>query len=320
MTCEACSMKVGRAISWIAVFFCATPGPAFPAPADMSSTSLHVVQSKETVTVSAGGRQVLEYRQVPSPFKPYASKLFSPAGVQILRDSPGDHKHHHALMFALAADGVNFWEEAEGVGAENPRSLRLLECDVRSGMQHAGFTQGLEWVNRRENRVILEEQRTIEVLDAADFKATLLSWNSRLKPAADRDSVPLTGSHYFGLGMRFIESMDSGGRFFCADGLDGEVVRGSERLTATRWCAYEAPAGDQKVSVAVFDHPSNPRHPARMFTMTTPFAYLAATLNLWKEPLTLKRDAPLELVYGVAVWDGTVDPAQIEAVYWRWAR
>ena len=320
MTCDNCSKTVGRAISWIAVFFCAMLGPAFLAAAEMASSCLHVMRSKEIVTVSAGGRQVLEYRHVPSPLKPYVCKLFSPAGVQILRDSPGDHKHHHALMFALAADGVNFWEETDGQGAENARSLRLLKGKIRSGMQHAGFTQGLEWVNRRENRVILAEQRTLEVLDAADVNATLISWTSRLKPAADRDSVPLTGSHYFGLGMRFIESMDSSGRFFNADGLHGEVVRGSERLTATRWCAYEALAGDQKVTVAVFDHPSNPRHPARMFTMTTPFAYLAATLNLWKEPLTLKRDAPLELVYAVAVWDGTVDPLQIEAVYRRWAR
>ena len=43
--------------------------------------------------------------------KPYADQLFSPAGVQVLRDSPLDHKHHHGLMYALAVDGVNFWEE-----------------------------------------------------------------------------------------------------------------------------------------------------------------------------------------------------------------
>ena len=74
------------------------------------------------------------------------------------------------------------------------------------------------------------------------------------------------------------------------------------------------------VTVALFDHPSNVRHPARMFTMTAPFAYLAATLNLWKETLKLEPGTTLKLVYGVAVWDGNVEPAQVEALYRRWAK
>ncbi len=307
--------------SWrIAVLSCATIGSVLLAAAEPSRPSLQVARNKETITIFAGNRQVLEYRHVQSPYKPYVSKLFSPAGVQILRDAPGDHKHHHALMFAVAAENVNFWEETEGSGAEKSRSVRLMKGAIRSGMQHAGFTQDLDWVNPRENQAVLVEQRTIEVLDAADIPATLLTWTSRLKPAGDRDSVLLTGSHYVGLGLRFIESMDHGGRFFNAEKLDGEVVRGSERLTPARWCAYEAQAGNHKVTVAIFDHPSNPRHPARMFTMTAPFAYLAATLNLWKEPLPLMGGAPMNLVYGVAVWDGTVEPAQVDALYRRWAK
>ncbi len=320
MNSRGCSTTVYRDALRIAVLFCATLSLVLLTAAEPSPPSLHVAQNKETITISAGNRQVLEYRHVQSPYKPYASKLFSPAGVQVLRDAPDDHKHHHALMFALAADGVNFWEETEGRGAEKSRSLKPMKVTARSGMQHAGFTQELEWVNLQDNRVILGEERTVEVLDAADIGATLLTWTSRLKPTGDRDSVLLTGSHYFGLGMRFIETMDHGGRFFNADQLDGEVVRGSERLTPARWCAYEAPAENKKVTVAIFDHPSNPRHPARMFTMTTPFAYLAATLNLWKEPLTLKQGAPMNLVYGIAVWDGSVEPAQIETLYRRWAK
>ena len=49
------------------------------------------------------------------------------------------------------------------------------------------------------------------------------------------------------------------------------------------------------------------------------FAYLSATLNLWKEPLELKAAEPLALCYGVALWDGTVEPADVEALYRRWA-
>jgi hypothetical protein len=68
----------------------------------------------------------------------------------------------------------------------------------------------------------------------------------------------------------------------------------------------------------MFDDPKNPRHPAKMFTMSKPFAYLSATLNLWKEPMELKCGAELDLCYGVAVCDGKLGAAGIEKLYQRW--
>ena len=120
--------------------------------------------------------------------------------------------------------------------------------------------------------------------------------------------------------MRFLTSMDSGGRFFNSTGQPGDVVRGSERLVAASWCAYTASADGKPVTVAIFDHPSNPRHPNQLFTMTPPFAYLSATLNLWKEPLTLKAGTKLKLSYAVAAWDGETSAEQIESLYDKWSK
>jgi hypothetical protein len=72
------------------------------------------------------------------------------------------------------------------------------------------------------------------------------------------------------------------------------------------------------VTIAMFDDPKNPRHPAKMFTMSKPFAYLSATLNLWKEPMELKCGAEMDLCYGVAVCDGKLAAADIEKLYQRW--
>ena len=58
--------------------------------------------------------------------------------------------------------------------------------------------------------------------------------------------------------------------------------------------------------------------------MNVPFAYLSATLDLdkenglSKEALTISRDKPLEVKYGVAAWDGEVDKAEIERAYQTW--
>ncbi|MBW7939136.1 MAG: hypothetical protein H3C63_10135, partial [Candidatus Omnitrophica bacterium] len=44
-------------------------------------------------------------------------------------------------------------------------------------------------------------------------------------------------------------------------------------------------------------HKDNPRFPATWFTMTQPFAYLSATLNLSREPLAVKKGEDLDLRY-----------------------
>jgi hypothetical protein len=281
-------------------------------------------EEKNTVSVSNGSRPVLRYRHSDVPMKPYVDQLHSPAGVQVLRDSPEDHQHHHALMFATAVDGVDFWSELPHAqfGTQKQRSLKVINYAVPDGIGLAGFSAEVAWIGPASDKPLLAERRRVCVLEdnglaSPGLGATLVQWQSSLQPPPGKESVVLTGSHYFGLGMRFVESMD-GGRFFNADDKAGEVVRGDERLTPVKWCAYTAKADGKPVTVAVFDHPKNLRYPAKMFTMTQPFAYLSATRNEWKEPITIKAGAPLDLRYAIAVWDGEVDKPVVEKLYQRW--
>ena len=281
---------------------------------------LRIAQDNATVSIFDGDRLVLRYRYAGVPMKPYADQLFSPGGVQVLRDSPADHKHHHGLMFALAVDGVDFWGEVgKGFGKQEQRSLGDVKATVHDGASRAGFVQELEWVGAASDKPLLIERREIAVLKAKGLGATLVEWHSVLEAPPGKKSITLTGHCYFGLGMRFVESMD-GGRFFNADDKPGRVVGGDRRLTSTKWCAYSAKADGKSVTVAVFDHPANLRHPAETYTMTKPFAYLSATLNLSKEPLVVKAGRPLNLRYGVALWDDEADKATVEKLYQCWLR
>jgi hypothetical protein len=72
------------------------------------------------------------------------------------------------------------------------------------------------------------------------------------------------------------------------------------------------------VTVAMFDDPGNPRHPATWFTMNAPFAYLSATLDLQAKALTITKDQPLNVRYGLALWDGEVPPADIQRLFQTW--
>jgi hypothetical protein len=292
------------------------------AAAEPATEGVRANQDKTAVTVTVAGRPAVEYRFAEVPFKPYVKQFCTPSGVQVLRDAPHDHLHHHALMFAVSVDGVDFWAEVPACGKQVHQSFGPIKSAAQDGRSTTEWNEQVEWL-KPDKTPLLAERRTLKVCSGLDPAATLLIWRSELSPAAGKESVVLSGSHYVGLGMRFVETMDKGGRFFNSEKKEGQIVRGDERVTPAKWCAYTAAAGekgDKKVTVAVFDHPKNPRHPSPMFTMFTPFAYLSATLNLWKEPLTIKDGSPLNLQYAVAVWDGEVDAAQVERLYGQWVK
>lgn len=288
--------------------------------AAFAQNPLRVAKAADTISICEGERVLACYRYDNVPFKPCVQQLFSPQGVNILRDSPVDHKHHHALMYAVAVDGVNFWEEQKEPGSEVHRSFSDVRIGDSNDASRAGFAEQLDWINPRSKELLLKEDRIIEIRRMSSADVTLLSWQSSLAVPPGKDSVVLSGSHYFGLGMRFVESMDGKGQFHSAGGKTGEVVRGDERLTPSNWCAYSAEANGKPVTVAMFGHPENVRGPTSWFTMTKPFSYLSATLNLHKEPLKVTSDKPLVLRYAVALWDGPIPDEQINKIYQQWIR
>lgn len=283
--------------SWVAI--CLGSG-------EIRAHPFNFVQDETNLTFRAGGEPVMAYRHAGYPFKPYVAQLWTPGGIAVLRDSPHDHKHHHALMFAVSADGVSFWEESPKGGLQLTRHLNL-SAD--------GFTQQLDWQTPASN-IVLKETRRLRLIACSG--ATLLLWHTTLETPQGRAAVELTGHHYYGLGARFLQCMDNQGTFQNATGKMGEVVRGDERLVPARWAAFSSVTGGRPITFALFDHPGNPRHPNKMFSMAKPFGYLSDTLNLWKEPLTIRAGAPLDLRYGVALLDGPIDPAQLEKFYSLW--
>jgi hypothetical protein len=251
------------------------------------------------------------YESGPAPLKAYVKELRTPGGVQVLLDSPADHVHHHGLMLALGADGIDFWTEVppERMGRQVPRGAAAFDA--------SGVRQVLDW-QAPGGTNFLGEARRVTIRTGTAGEPPLLTWESTLRPAPGRGAVRLWGRHYFGLGLRFVRDFDGAVEFLFEPGATNRVVRGDERLTPGRWCAARGTLGGKPVTVAMFDHPSNPRHPAEWFTMAKPFAYLSATLGLDKTPMTIEADRALRLRWAVALWDGHPSPEKIAEHARRW--
>jgi len=279
---------------------------------------LKVTIDANSVLVNSGQKPLLRYSYGDVPFKPYVKELFTPNGLNVLRDAPHDHLHHHALMFAVAVDGVNYWEETPVSGRQ--RHTHFSDTVVEEGrLPNAGFSEELVWTDPSDQGA-LHEQRTVRVCRTTEPEATVMLWRSQLSVPKGKPGVTLTGAHYFGLGMRFIQAMDGVGSFRNAGDKAATVFRGEEKLVRSDWCAYAAAVDGKDVTVAMFGHPDNVRHPTMWFTMVKPFAYLSAMLGLHEEPLKVAAGQPLDLRYGVALWDGAVASEEIDRLYQQWVK
>jgi hypothetical protein len=307
-----------RVNSWVvAAMVLGGFGCAFTQTGTDDSMTIDIVLDETHLTVTSGG-PILRYHYAGVPFKPYVQELYSRDGFNLLLDAPSDHLHHHGLMFAVAAEEIDFWAETETCGKQVHREWSNAgTLDTAGGMARASFSETVDWVRPTDNVTLLNEARTIATYRAADLPVTLVTWISALTPAVGLPSVTLTGSHYFGLGFRFPPSMDGIGAFRNAAGDLGEIVRGEERNGRATWSCYSAEVEGKPVTVAMFDDPSNARHPATWFTMPS-FAYMSATLDLKTEPLVIEVGDTLTLRYGVAIWDTAPDDSEIEAMYQRW--
>jgi len=273
----------------------------------------------QTMDIYSGSQKLLSYIYDEKQYKPYVKELFTPSGINILLDSPDDHKHHHGLMFAVKVDGVNFWEETPQSGWQILKSTAKINNITKTNSAANEFLNEILWITPDKKDVFLIEKRRIRIEPCSIFDTNLLNWKCELTVPTSKKSATLTGAHYHGLGMRFIRSMDKGGHFFTATNKEGKIFRGDEKLIPDRWCAYTSHAKNgQKVTVAMFANPENSGGETIWFTMKVPFAYLSATMSLHENSFILNRGEALLLQYGVALWDGEIDAQGIEKMYQHW--
>lgn len=257
---------------------------------------------------------VYQYNEVPK--KPYLKEWYTPNGVNVLRDAPHDHLHHHGMMFAIAVDGVSYWEETERGGYQVHQDISKVRVAPDAGALGVGFEEDLILHAPGSEKAALKEHRSVYHSPLSNEKVRVLTWKSAMTTPSEEPAA-ISGSIYYGLGMRFPEFMDKVGTFIMADDKTGEYKDGPHTMAQASWCAYTVDDEETPVTIAMFNDPANPR-PAVWFTMLEPFSYISATIDLSRKPITLNSGEKLDLCYGVASWDGVVDKSEIELMYNAW--
>jgi hypothetical protein len=269
--------------------------------------------------VTHNGQPLLRYVFNPRQAKPYVAEFSAPGGRNILRDSPSDHLHHHALMYAIKVNGLNFWEEVSGNGVE-----RVVETTASVTGGAATLRQTIHWVAPQDAfladttpAALLVEQRTLILAVDAATREAALEWKAEFAVGKKTNEVSLTGATYHGLGMRFLQEFDTFANHSYA-GRKPDLANGRQEVSSTPWASVSFAVPEQPATIGLVTHPTNARGDGMYFSMLTGFPYLAATQGLDKEPLVYRSGDKFTLRYLVLLYPEVKSTEALEARARRW--
>jgi hypothetical protein len=286
-----------------------------------AQTTLHLDAGIATNAwiVSHQGQPLLRYVFNPRQYKPYVAEFRAPGGRNILRDAPADHLHHHALMYAIKVNGLNFWEEVSGNGVE-----RVVETSASVTGSAATLRQTIHWVAPQDAfladttpAALLVEQRTLVLAVDATTREAAIEWKAEFVVGKKTNEVTLTGATYHGLGMRYLQPLDPLANHSYA-GRKPDLTNNRQEVSPAHWAAVSFAAPDQPATIALVPHPANARGDGAFFSMLTPFAYLSATQGLDKEPLVYHSGDKFTLRYLVVLYPEVKTTEALGARARRW--
>ena len=284
----------------------------------MPSSELELEPTADSVAVTLGGEAFTTVRPGPGT-KPILYPLLAPGGIPVTRGFPmekrageaEDHPHHVSLWFAHGdVDGHDFWHgDAEGAFVRTT-SLRAEGAQVAS--TH-------EWVANGE--VLAEERRSLGFGSTSSTR--WIDFDIAVDPRADSITFGDTKEGTFAL--RLAAPLRAEGEVATGRLLDSEGrVDGSVWGKRARWVAAQGSAGGREVTVAVFDHPKNPRHPtwwhARQYGLLAANPFGRRAFEGEEAPTgALSVKGEVRLRYRVWIASGLASSSELDAAWSAYA-
>lgn len=231
------------------------------------SSGVDIVDQGDTLSIRVNGRPLGNYHYQKDS-RPYLYPLFGPNGIRMTRDWPmkdagkedKDHPHHRSFWFTHGdVNGHDFWSESDKAG----RTVHDRFLEVASGPKTGVIRSANRWV-AKDGTVVATDERTLRfhagIPDATvfDYEITVIASHGELRFGDTKEGT---------MAIRLAETMRLKPNKFNEGQPTGHIVNsegvrdGATWGKRARWVDYHGPVEGQIVGVAMFDHPTNPRHP-----------------------------------------------------------
>ena len=293
------------------------------------SAQVKLTRAGDRVDITVDGRPFTSFHFSGDYAKVFLHPLISSSGktvtrgFPIVKDIPGESKDHpHHLGVFLAHDEVNgahLWNEPAGHGR-----IVLAELGEMKGGKDSGTLSARMLWKTADGKDLLEERRTMTFRkDAIDFILTL-------KPAGS-EKVTLGDTKEAFFGVRLTKPLEEKSAKCAActavmvnsEGATGEKAIWGKRAT---WVDYSGTVDGENLGIAMFDHPSNPRHPsywhARGYGLfaVNPFGERDFLSDKTRDgSMTLEPGQSVTFHYRIWIHTGNAQEAGVAEQYRKWA-
>lgn len=197
--------------------------------------------------------------------KPIFYPVFGPDQIGMTRNwpmkdgDPGeahDHSHHKSIWFSHEINGVDFWSEQEG-------KVTTSVADPKPG-QPSSFLTRSEWIRKDNGKTVLTDETNYQF--GFDEKARWIDAQFTIRATHGDVTFDDTKEGTFAVrthpDLRLTRAPQHGvhdvhGQALNSNGETGKSIWGK----AAKWVLYYGPIDGNPMSIAIFDHPENLRHP-----------------------------------------------------------
>jgi hypothetical protein len=225
-----------------------------------------ITEEPDRLTIHINGEHFADYRYQGAS-RPFLYPMIGPEGLRLTRDWPmkdgvnedKDHPHHQSFWFAHGdVNGIDFWSESAAAG----RTVHDSFLQIESGPK-AGVIQSATKLIAKDGKTVATEMRTMRIYNESphrlmDFEITIRGAGGELRFGDTKEGT---------LALRLAETMRLKPNKFNAGKPTGHIVNsegvrdGETWGKRARWVDYYGPVEGKTLGVAIFDHPTNPRHP-----------------------------------------------------------
>ncbi len=253
-----CPPKRRFASLLIPLFFLAM---SVPLGAD-DGTGVRIIPDKGKLRIEINGGFFSNYLY-DGVTRPFFYPVIGPGNRAVTRHWPmgyergeaKDHPHHRSLWYAHGEiNGHDFWSESQQAG----QTRHVYFKEIRSGEAWGRIVSFNELV-AKDGTVVGTDTRTVTIYNRPGTERV---FDFEIAMHASHGDLTLGDTKEGSMAIRLAPTMRlkgevAKGQIINSNGLTGDQTWGQR----ADWVDYYGPVGGETVGVAIFDHPTNPRHP-----------------------------------------------------------
>ena len=305
-------------LSLVAVCFllAATTSPAAAAPkaAALSgpAQNLRAEQTPDRIAVSVAGQPFTEYLFTDAEKYPYFFPVNGPRTaetVTVRRQT--NYPHHSSVFFGCdRVNGGNYWQEGLERGRIIAKNTKLISAEGARVV----IEQDCSWERPGAESPFADHRVITITAPSPDLRC--IDFDVTLKP---RIKVKIEKTNHSLFSVRAAPELtpSGGGELINSNGERSEKGTFGKKAT---WAAFRGQRTGETEGVAIFDSPQNRWSPAPWFTRD--YGFMSPTPMYWpeKNSIDLAPGEEVRLRYRVVVHGGTLDAAQLEALFEQWSK